>query len=167
MKLFLLNFVTFDVQFTVSIAIGASAGNGICSHYTWQSCLNDWQVTTSIKFESPKQALNSTSINSNRHYIMLWSICCTKSSDSVPWDQLSQNQLFTRSIPILMINPNFDIDSCSLQYIATFSYYMWPDLRKPSVCDPRAIRAMRVFSSSGPNLSKCRFCHIHVKQPFF
>ena len=31
----------------------------------------------------------------------------------------------------------------------------------------RAIRAMRVFSSSCLNLSKSRFCHIHVQQPFF
>ena len=33
---------------------------------------------------------------------------------------------------------------------------------KPSVTDLHAIRAMRVFSSSGWNLSKSRFCHIHV-----
>ena len=39
---------------------------------------NGWQVTTSIKLQSPKQALNNTSINSNRQYIMLGSICCDK-----------------------------------------------------------------------------------------
>ena len=42
---------------------------------------------------------------------------------------------------------------------------MRPDLGKPSVRDPGAIRAMHVFSSSGQNLSKSRFCHIHVEQP--
>ena len=55
------------------------------------------------------------------------------------------------------------------QMINLFSY-MWPDLGKPSVRDPRACRAMRVFSSSSSssqNLSKSRFCHIHVGQPFF
>ena len=35
---------------------------------------------TSIKFESLKQALNSTSTNLNRHYKMLRSICCSKIS---------------------------------------------------------------------------------------
>jgi hypothetical protein len=49
--------------------------------------------------------------------------------------------------------------SLSTQYVTGFG--------KPSVWDPRAIRAMRVFSSLGRNLSKSRFCHIHVKQPFF
>ena len=44
--------------------------------------------------------------------------------------------------------------------------YMWPDLGKPSVWDPCVIRTMHVFSSSGRNLSKSRFCHIHVEQPF-
>jgi hypothetical protein len=44
---------------------------------------------------------------------------------------------------------------------------MWPDLGKPSVRDPRANRAIRVFSSSGRKLSKSSFCHImHVKQPY-
>ena len=43
--------------------------------------------------------------------------------------------------------------------------------RTPYVWDPRAIHAMFVFSSSsssssGRNLSKSTFCHIHVEQPF-
>ena len=37
-----------------------------------------------------------------------------------------------------------------------YVYHLWPDFGKPSVKDPRAIR---VFSSSGRNLSKSRFCH--------
>ena len=44
--------------------------------------------------------------------------------------------------------------------------YLWPDLGKPSVRDPRTIRAICIFSSSGWNLSKSIFCHIHVEQPF-
>ena len=39
--------------------------------------------------------------------------------------------------------------------------------RKPSVRDPRVIRAMSVFSTSSWNLSKSTFCHIHVEEPFF
>ena len=46
-------------------------------------------------------------------------------------------------------------------------HHLWPDLRKPSVWDQRAIHAMRVFSALGQKLSKFRFCHIHVIKPFF
>ena len=47
-----------------------------------------------------------------------------------------------------------------------YTINMWPDLGKHSVRDPCAICAMSVFSSSGWNFSKSRFCHIHVQQPF-
>ena len=38
--------------------------------------------------------------------------------------------------------------------------------KKPSIWDLRVILAMCVLSSSGQNLSKSRFRHIHVKPPF-
>ena len=42
------------------------------------------------------------------------------------------------------------------QHKALCHFVNWP------VRDPCVIRAKRIFSSSGPNLSKSRFCHIHV-----
>ena len=51
-------------------------------------------------------------------------------------------------------------------FVAFDKHNMWPYLTKPGIWDPRAISAMRVFITSSQKMSKSRFCHIHVKQPF-
>ena len=90
-----------------------------------------------------------------------------------------------------LITSPFFISTSSLHYresvmfnVAIHDLYMlvWDNLYFPDdinckmyeyICDqiwenpPYGIRAMRIFSSSGRNLSKSRFCHIHVEQPFF
>ena len=74
---------------------------------------------------------------------------------------LHSTQAVYRSQQIL----SYSFDSASLQGCTiNFCDQIW---KKPSVWDQCAIRAMRVYSTSGQKLSKFRFCHIYVKQPFF
>ena len=58
-------------------------------------------------------------------------------------------------------------DPASIKFTLSGKYICDCLRGKPGIWDPRAIRAMRVFSSLVRNLSKSRFCHIHVEQPFF
>ena len=60
------------------------------------------------------------------------------------------NDLYIDSMQIMYCEVNKFIIICD---------WIWETLCSGSVRD-------RVFSSSGRNLSKSRFCHIHVEQPF-
>ena len=48
----------------------------------------------------------------------------------------------------------------ALIYRHRLSYWMWPPMGKPGICDPCAICAMHVFSTSSQKMSKLSFFHV-------
>ena len=101
------------------------------------------------------------------HYVLLTKVICTCTSDCPLqvqlYTKLMWNARASGSQYIILHSTLCILYNIHVHVAVMYVYYMWPNLRKHSVCDPRVIRTMHVFSSSGPNLSKSRFCHIHVK----